>query len=53
MDEEVKEELLQELEAAANFMREMTFDPSVGVEQRQALTERARRIDAMVEKHLD
>ena len=38
---------------AANFMRGMSFDPSVPSEQKQALTGKAREIEAVVEKHLD
>lgn len=53
MDDETKEELLQALEGAANFMRGMSFDPSVPSEQKQALTGKAREIEAVVAKHLD
>ena len=53
MNEETKEELLQALDGAANFMRGMSFDPSVPSEQKQALTDKGKELLAIVEKHLD
>lgn len=47
------EELLQELEAAANFMRGMQFDPRIPTDTKQALLERASTIDELVEKYLE
>ncbi len=51
MNEEQKEEVLQALESAANFMRGMQFDPRVGQEQKQALGSKANEIDRIVEKY--
>lgn len=52
MSEEQKEEILQMLESAANFMRGMQFDPRVGKEQKQALGIKANEIDRVVEKYV-
>jgi len=52
MNEEQKEEVLQMLESAANFMRGMQFDPSIGQEQKQALASKASDIDKVIEKYL-
>jgi len=53
VDEEIKEELLKGLEGAANFMRGMSFDPALSSEVVKALSDKAREIDSLVEKHLD
>lgn len=47
------EEILEQLEAAANFMRGMQFDLRIPNDARQALLERAQEIDEVVEKHLN
>lgn len=47
------EELLEQLESSANFMRGMAFDPRIPSDTRQALIERAQEIDGLVEKYLD
>ena len=46
------EELLEQLESVANFMRGMQFDLRIPSDARQALIERAQEIDEVVEKHL-
>lgn len=50
--EELKDELLQALEGAANFMRGMTLDPAIPTEQKIALIHKTREIESVVEKHL-
>lgn len=52
MNEEQKEEVLQTLESAANFMRGMQFDPTLGQAQKQALGSKANEIDLVVEKYV-
>ena len=47
------EELLEQLESVANFMRGMQFDPRISGDIKQALIERAYEIDELVEKHLE
>ncbi|MEG1695833.1 MAG: hypothetical protein RRZ32_00290 [Acinetobacter sp.] len=47
------EELLEQLESAANFMRGMQFDLRIPGDARQALIERAQALDEVVEKHLN
>lgn len=47
------EELLEQLESAANFMRGMSLDPRIPSDTKQALIERAQEIDCLVEKYLD
>ncbi|MBI1450340.1 MULTISPECIES: hypothetical protein [Acinetobacter] len=47
------EELLEQLESTANFMRGMQFDPRIPNDTKQALIERAQNIDALVEKYLE
>lgn len=46
------EELLEQLESVANFMRGMKFDLRIPSDARQALIERAQEINEVVEKHL-
>ena len=52
MNDEQKEELLQMLESAANFMRGMQFDPQVGQEQKKALSSKADELYRIVEKYV-
>lgn len=47
------EELLEQLESIANFMRGMQFDLRIPSDARQALIEHAEEIDEVVEKHLN
>ena len=47
------EELLEQLESSANFMRGMCFDPRIPNDTKEALQERAQAIDEVVQKHLD
>ncbi|WP_171195248.1 MULTISPECIES: hypothetical protein [Acinetobacter calcoaceticus/baumannii complex] len=51
--EELKEELLGQLESVANFMRGMGLDPRIPNDTKQALSNRARDIDELVEKYLE
>lgn len=51
-DADVIEELLIALEGAANFMRGTMFDQRIPIDVRQALTERAEKIDSICEKHI-
>ena len=46
------EELLEQLESVANFMRGMQFDPRIPADTKGALLERAQEIDELVEQHL-
>lgn len=52
MSEEQIEEVLQALESAANFMRGMQFDPSLGSEQKSALARKVNEIDRITEKYV-
>ncbi|MEI1732880.1 hypothetical protein V8P92_02045 [Acinetobacter baumannii] len=47
------EELLEQLESVANFMRGMQFDPRIPVDTKEALNNRVQRIDEIVEKYLE
>ncbi|WP_353174140.1 hypothetical protein [Acinetobacter rudis] len=47
-----KEELLEQLESVANFMRGMQFDPRIPVDTKEALRERTMQIDDIVEENL-
>lgn len=47
------EELLEQLESVANFMRGMQFDPRIPADTKEALLERAQEIDELVEQHLE
>ena len=47
------EELLEQLESVANFMRGMQFDPRIPADTKEALLGRVQEIDAVVEKHLE
>lgn len=51
--EELKEELLGQLESVANFMRGIGLDPRIPNDTKQALSKRARDIDELVEKYLE
>jgi len=44
------EEILKELESAANFMRGMQFDERIPADARQALISKAGEVDSVVEK---
>ncbi|AJF82914.1 hypothetical protein [Acinetobacter baumannii] len=46
----INEELLEQLESVANFMRGMQFDPRIPVDTKEALNNRVQRIDEIVEK---
>ena len=45
------EELLEQLESVANFMRGMQFDTRLPSDAREALRERAIDLDDLVEKY--
>ena len=47
------EELLEQLESVANFMRGMQFDKRIPSDAREALRERAMDLDDLVEKYQD
>ncbi|WP_407493676.1 hypothetical protein [Acinetobacter baumannii] len=47
------DELLEQLESVANFMRGMQFDPRIPQEAKEALIYRAQKIDELVQKYLD
>ena len=47
------DELLEQLESVANFMRGMQFDPRIPADTKEALLERAQEIDELVEQHLE
>ncbi len=47
------DELLEQLESSANFMRGMCFDPRIPNDTKEELQERAQAIDEVVQKHLD
>jgi hypothetical protein len=53
MNDETKEELLQALESAANFLRGMSFDPRLVGDIPSACIAKATEIDEIVERHLD
>jgi len=47
------EELLEQLESVANFMRGMQFDPRIPQDVKEALSYRAQEIDELVDQHPD
>lgn len=47
-----KEELLEQLESAANFMRGMCFDPRLHHEIKEAISTRVVEIDSIVDSFL-
>lgn len=49
----MKDELLEAMQSAANFMRGMQFDPRIPSDTKQALIDRAEELDALVEKYLE
>jgi len=53
IEREIIENLLQNLESAANFMRGMTFDPALPPHAKQALGSRIENIDGLVERCLE
>ena len=53
MNDDTKEELLQALESAANFLRGMSFDPRLVGDIPSACIAKATELDAIVEKHLE
>lgn len=53
MNEEMREELLQALESAANFMRGMSFDPALPSDRKSALTDKAMEIEAVIEMYIE
>ena len=53
MDENQKEEVLQAIEGAANFMRGVSFDPSVPAHIKEALANKTSELESVVEKYID
>lgn len=53
IEREIIENLLQNLEHAANFMRGMTFDPEIPAHANMALQSRIETIDVLVELALE
>lgn len=47
------EELLEQLESVANFMRGMQFDPRIPQDVKEALSYRVQKIDELVDQHPD
>ncbi|EEY94053.1 hypothetical protein HMPREF0026_01329 [Acinetobacter junii SH205] len=47
------EELLEQLESVANFMRGMQFDPRIPQDVKEALSYRVQEIDELVDQHPD
>ena len=47
------DELLEQLESVANFMRGMCFDQRIPADAKEALQGRAQEIDDVVQKYLD
>lgn len=47
------DELLEQLESVANFMRGMCFDPRIPHDTKEALRGRAQEIDELVQRCLD
>ena len=50
-EDNTREELLEMLESAANFLRGMTIDPSIPAYAKSAIEERIKEIDATVDKY--
>ncbi|WP_289345405.1 hypothetical protein [Acinetobacter baumannii] len=48
-----KNELLEVIEGASNFMRGMQFDPRLPSDVKSALIEKALELDQVVEDNLD
>ncbi len=53
IEREIIENLLQNLESAANFMRGMTLDSSIPERAKLALESRVENIDGLVERALE
>lgn len=53
IEREIIENLLQNLEHAANFMRGMALDPAIPPHAKQALQSRIENIDGLVERALE
>jgi vacuolar-type H+-ATPase subunit E/Vma4 len=53
IEREIIENLLQNLEGAANFMRGMTLDRAIPPHARAALQSRIEKIDGLVEQVLE
>ena len=47
------QELLEQLESVANFMRGMQFDPRIPQDVKEALSYRVQEIDELVDQHPD
>ncbi|MDH1005698.1 hypothetical protein [Acinetobacter junii] len=47
------EELLEQLESVANFMRGMQFDPRIPQDVKEALSYRVQEIDELIDQHPD
>ncbi|WP_171492188.1 hypothetical protein [Acinetobacter junii] len=47
------QELLEQLESVANFMRGMQFDPRIPQDVKEALSYRVQKIDELVDQHPD
>lgn len=51
--DEIIEELVVEIEGAANFMRGMQLDPALPTHVREALASKIRELDEVTSKHVD
>lgn len=47
------QELLEQLESVANFMRGMRFDPRIPQDVKEALSYRVQEIDELIDQHPD
>lgn len=47
------QELLEQLESVANFMRGMQFDPRIPEDVKEALSYQVQEIDELVDQHPD
>ncbi|WP_171494610.1 hypothetical protein [Acinetobacter junii] len=47
------QELLEQLESVANFMRGMQFDPRIPQDVKEALNYRVQEIDELIDQHQD
>lgn len=46
------DELIEQLESAANFLRGMGFDPAIPKHAKEAIAAKVRDLDAVIEKAL-
>ncbi len=49
----MNEEQMQEIEAAANFLRGACFDPRIPADAKEAFRMRAKRLDDLVQRALE